>query len=205
MFSTFLSPNSEPAEPEFGPVFLSGFGRFFLQTPNQGSALSFIRTPNRPNQGWAHSYLRTWVWPVSFSELRTRVRPGPFSEPVAPVLGQVLSLNSQPELRTRVGPGPFSKPRTVTPGKNTILDQTGSLQPCGHLLAKGLPLGSPVCDVFLCFCHFPIWCPGSGVVFDCIDSWSLPFSYFVMSVYGLWFMEQLDCCVDMSNSGDGWS
>ena len=29
------------------------------------------------------------------------------------------------------------------------------LQPCGHLLGKGLSLGSPVCDVFLCFCHFP--------------------------------------------------
>ena len=27
-----------------------------------------------------------------------------------------------------------------------------------------------ICDVFLCFCHFPMWCPGSGVVFDCIDS-----------------------------------
>ena len=24
-------------------------------------------------------------------------------------------------------------------------------------------------DVFVCFCHFPLWCPGSGVVFDCID------------------------------------
>ena len=23
---------------------------------------------------------------------------------------------------------------------------------------------------FLVFCHFPICCPGSGVVFDCIDS-----------------------------------
>ena len=22
---------------------------------------------------------------------------------------------------------------------------------------------------FVCFCHFPIWCPGSDVVFDCID------------------------------------
>ena len=31
-----------------------------------------------------------------------------------------------------------------------------------------------LCDVFLCFCHFPIWCSGSGVVLDCIDSWSLP-------------------------------
>ena len=35
---------------------------------------------------------------------------------------------------------------------------------------KGWPLCSPVCDVFLCFCHFPMWCPGSGVVLDCIDS-----------------------------------
>ena len=43
-----------------------------------------------------------------------------------------------------------------------------SLQPCGHLLGKGLPLGSLVCDVFLCFCHFPMWCPGSDVVPDCI-------------------------------------
>ena len=45
-----------------------------------------------------------------------------------------------------------------------------SLQPCGHLLGKGWPHGSLVCDVFLCFCHFPMWCPGSGVVLDCIDS-----------------------------------
>ena len=27
--------------------------------------------------------------------------------------------------------------------------------------------------VFLFFCHFPMWCPGSGVVLDCIDSRSL--------------------------------
>ena len=48
-----------------------------------------------------------------------------------------------------------------------------SLQPCGQLLGKGWPLGSAVQDVLLCFCHLPIWCPGSGVVFDCLDSWSL--------------------------------
>ena len=45
-----------------------------------------------------------------------------------------------------------------------------SLHPCGHLLGKGLTRDSFVCDFFLCFCHFLIWCPGSGVVFDCIDS-----------------------------------
>ena len=30
-----------------------------------------------------------------------------------------------------------------------------SLQPCGHLLGKGWPLGYLVCDVFLCFVTFP--------------------------------------------------
>ena len=44
-----------------------------------------------------------------------------------------------------------------------------SLQPCGHLLEKGLLLGSLVCDVFLWFCHFPMRFPGSGVVLDCFD------------------------------------
>ena len=40
---------------------------------------------------------------------------------------------------------------------------------------KSWPLGASVCDVFLCFCHFPIRCPGSGVVglLDCNDSWFL--------------------------------
>ena len=42
--------------------------------------------------------------------------------------------------------------------------------PAGKGLTSWL---SCVCDVFLCFCHFPIWCLGSGMVLDCIDSWSL--------------------------------
>ena len=44
-----------------------------------------------------------------------------------------------------------------------------------------LPLSDTIklCDVSLCFCHFPMWCPGSGVVLDCIDSWSLT-SYFFL-------------------------
>ena len=44
------------------------------------------------------------------------------------------------------------------------------MQPCVNLLEKGWPLGSLVCDVFLCFCHFPIWCPGSGVILTCLNS-----------------------------------
>ena len=35
---------------------------------------------------------------------------------------------------------------------------------------KGLPLGSVECDDFLCFCHFLMGCPGSGVALVCMDS-----------------------------------
>ena len=43
---------------------------------------------------------------------------------------------------------------------------------CGHLLGKGWPLGSRLwcLAVSLSLSH---WYPGSGVVLDCIDSWSL--------------------------------
>ena len=42
-------------------------------------------------------------------------------------------------------------------------------------------LGSYVCDVFLCFRHFPVWYPGSGLVLDYIKSWSLPSSLLLLS------------------------
>ena len=35
-----------------------------------------------------------------------------------------------------------------------------SVQPCVHLLGKGWPLGSLVCDVFLWFVTFPYGVPG---------------------------------------------
>ena len=43
---------------------------------------------------------------------------------------------------------------------------------CGHLLGKSWPLGSRLwrLTVSLSLSH---WFPGSGVVLDCIDSWSL--------------------------------
>ena len=43
---------------------------------------------------------------------------------------------------------------------------------CDHLLGKGWPLGSRLwcLTVSLSLSH---WYPGSGVVLDCIDSWSL--------------------------------
>ena len=44
--------------------------------------------------------------------------------------------------------------------------------PCGYLLGKGWPLGSCLwcLTVSLSLSH---WYPGSGVVLDCIDSWSV--------------------------------
>ena len=41
------------------------------------------------------------------------------------------------------------------------------LQPCDD---RTDILAFFVCDASLYFCHFLIWCLGSGVVFDCIDS-----------------------------------
>ena len=44
--------------------------------------------------------------------------------------------------------------------------------PCGHLLGKGWPLGSRLWCLAVSLSLFH-WYPGSGVVLDCIDSWSL--------------------------------
>ena len=61
-----------------------------------------------------------------------------------------------------------------------------SLQPCDHLLGKGWPLGSLVCGVSLCFCHFPIMqCLGLGVELDCINSWSFLLLYFQKTDIGV--------------------
>ena len=35
---------------------------------------------------------------------------------------------------------------------------------------RGADLMALACGVWLCFCHFPMRYPGSGVVLDCIDS-----------------------------------
>ena len=43
---------------------------------------------------------------------------------------------------------------------------------CGHLLGKGWPLGSRLWCLTVSLSLFH-WYPGSGVVLDCIDSWSL--------------------------------
>ena len=48
------------------------------------------------------------------------------------------------------------------------------LMPCGHLLGKGWPLGSRLWCLIVKL-SLSNWYPGSGVVLDCIDSWSLPF------------------------------
>ena len=43
------------------------------------------------------------------------------------------------------------------------------LLPCGHLLAKGLPLGSCLLCLIVSLL-FSKWYPGSGMVLNCIDS-----------------------------------
>ena len=89
-----------------------------------------------------------------------------------------------------------AKPR---PWKRVLMHASGKtnvdmLHPCGHLLRKVWPLGSFVCDVFDTFSintpdpgHnmgiFSTWCPGSGVVFDCMDSWSLASALLLPYVY----------------------
>ena len=54
-------------------------------------------------------------------------------------------------------------------------------------VGKGLTSWLSCVWSFLCFCHFPIFCPGSGMVqnvLDCINSWSLP-SSLLCTVYRL--------------------
>ena len=63
------------------------------------------------------------------------------------------------------------------------------MQPCGHLLGKGRPFGSFVCDAFLCYCNFPIWWPESGVAFDCMDS-LLP-DFYLMHTYAKFYQNIL--------------
>ena len=51
------------------------------------------------------------------------------------------------------------------------------LMPCGHLLGKGLPIGSRLWYLIVKL-SLSNWYPGSGVVLDCIHSWSCLLSYF---------------------------
>ena len=54
---------------------------------------------------------------------------------------------------------------------------------CFHVVScwKSADLLALVCDVKLCFCHFPMWYLWSSVVLDCIDSLSLPI--FLLKTY----------------------
>ena len=54
--------------------------------------------------------------------------------------------------------------------------------PCGHQWERAYLLVL-ICGVKLLVCHFTVWYPGSGVLLECIDSWSLhPYlTYFFLS------------------------
>ena len=60
---------------------------------------------------------------------------------------------------------------------------------CGHLLGKGWPLCSRLWCLTVCL-SLSHWYPGSGVVLDCIDSWSL-------HLYFLWhcFLKSIEATV----------
>ena len=41
---------------------------------------------------------------------------------------------------------------------------------CLFIAVLSSPPGEGLTSLLSCFfCHFPIWCPGSGIVIDCID------------------------------------
>ena len=66
------------------------------------------------------------------------------------------------------------------------------LMPCGHLLGKGWPLASRLwyLIVTLSLSH---WYPGSGVVLDCIDSWSL--LSFLLWILGIMIYCHFNLCI----------
>ena len=100
-----------------------------------------------------------------------------------------ICLDPPHELRVRLGPLNLFKPSSKIfywPFKDCIslwiicvlcvlcfsCFRVCSLLPCSHLLGKGWPLGS-CWRCLLYFCYFPLWYPGSGVVLECVVSWSL--------------------------------
>ena len=59
-----------------------------------------------------------------------------------------------------------------------------AVQSCDNLLAKDWHFDSLVRFVFLCFCHFSIWCPESGEIPDCNYSTAA----FLIAVYSFSFI-----------------
>ena len=86
--------------------------------------------------------------------------------------------------------GEVSTVKHVKPSSNFLSDRSNSVLPLwilfvicisGHTVLsvpcslvvtclKRADLMALLYVMFSCFCHFPILCPGSGVVFDCMDS-----------------------------------
>ena len=61
---------------------------------------------------------------------------------------------------------------------------------CGRLLGKSWPLGSRLWCLIVMF-SLSHWYPGSGMVLECIDSWSL-------SPFLLWLIVHLNLIIDFS-------
>ena len=74
------------------------------------------------------------------------------------------------------------------------------LQPCCHLLGKGSPLGSLVCDVFLCFRPFGVLDKVWNLIVSIPDLCLL--SYFVLSLQMTLRKACLDTEIFLAESGD---
>ena len=72
--------------------------------------------------------------------------------------------------------------------------------PCGHLLGKGWPLGSRLWSltVSLLLSH---WYPGSCVVLDCIDSWSLHPKF--ICIFWMILLVRFDTFINLVQHSDG--
>ena len=70
-----------------------------------------------------------------------------------------------------------------------------------YMKGKGWPLGFCLWCL-LWFCYFPIWYPRTGVVLDCIDSWSL--LSFLLSLSRILIWKHIPCTNNHFHS-DGFS
>ena len=103
-------------------------------------------------------------------QARRSVRPD-----LGPRCSQALSADGTSRLRTNPCPGEQIKMANsllFSSQFSCVFVRVCLFVPCGHELGKGWPLGSRLLclNVSLSLSHRY---PGSGVVLDCIDSWSL--------------------------------
>ena len=94
-----------------------------------------------------------------------------------------LGLSSPVKYFLLTGPRRYFFPGSFVLYLSRVCHALGSV-PCCLVVTcwERADLLALVCDVKLCICHFPMWYPVSGVVLDCIDSWSSPLLLFCLRI-----------------------